>query len=409
MVGERVEELEAGRWGQGIEEVHRRIGARFYRSKPRWRPLAYLKGLMSPVERKNWWQLAEQAGDATPDGVQRLLYNYVWDAGLVRDDLRDYAMEHLGDADGVLVVDETGFLKKGTKSVGVQRQYSGTAGRTENCQVGVFLSYATGQGRVLQDRELYLTQGWSEDWERRREAGVSEGVRFQTKPQLAQKMVKRAAEGGVPFRWFAGDTVYGNDRRLRRWLEEQDIPHVLAIKSNEKLWAWTEGGPGQVRADRLASQVAESDWARLSAGDGSKGPRMYDWTWVVIRPIREEGKGYWLLVHRSVSQPEELAYYVCYGLGETTPEELVKVAGIRWTIEECFEEAKGLVGLDQYEVRRWEGWCRHVTLAMLAHAYLAVVRLQANIGPGGKRGRRGLDCKPDTVHGSRGAPAAVPD
>lgn len=386
MAGERVEVLEAEGWAQGIEEVHRRIGARFYRSEPRWRALAYLKGLISPVERKNGWQLAEQAGDATPDGVQRLLYNYVWDAGLVRDDLRDYVMEHLGEADGVLVVDETGFLKKGTKSVGVQRQYSGTAGRIENCQVGVFLTYATSQGRVLLDRELYLPQVWSEDWERRREAGVPEGVRFRTKGQLAQKMVARAKEGGIPFRWFAGDTVYGSDRRLRRWLEEQDIPHVLAVKSNERLWAWTEEGPRQVRADRLASQVEGSDWVRLSAGDGAKGPRMYDWTWVAIRPLREAGKGYWLLVRRSVARPAELAYYVCYGPEETTLEELVKVAGIRWSIEECFEEAKGLVGLDQYEVRKWEGWYRHVTLAMLAHAYLAVVRLQANASPGGKKG-----------------------
>ena len=386
MAGERVEVLEAVRWAWGIEEVHRRIGARFYRSEPRRRALDYLKGLISPVERKNGWQLAEQAGDATPDGVQRLLYNYVWDAELVRDDLRDYVMEHLGDANGVLVVDETGFLKKGTKSVGVQRQYSGTAGRIENCQVGVFLTYATGQGKVLLDRELYLPQVWSEDWERRREAGVPEGVKFQTKPQLAQKMVVRAIVGGVPFRWFAGDTVYGSDRRLRRWLEQQEIPHVLAIKSNEKLWAWTEEGPRQVRADRLASLMDESDWARLSAGDGSKGPRIYDWTWVAIRPLREEGKGYWLLVRRSMAQPEELAYYVCYGPRETTLEELVKVAGIRWSIEECFEEAKGLVGLDQYEVRRWEGWYRHVTLAMLAHAYLAVVRLQANTGSEAKKG-----------------------
>ena len=378
--------LEAARWARGIEEVHRRIGSRFYRSEPRRRALDYLKGLISPVERKNGWQLAEQAGDARPDGVQRLLYNYVWDADLVRDDLRDYAVEHLGDANGVLVVDETGFLKKGTKSVGVQRQYSGTAGRIENCQVGVFLTYATGQGRVLLDRELYLPQVWSEDWERRREAGVPDGVRFQTKPQLAQKMVARAVEGGVPFRWFAGDTVYGSDRWLRRWLEQQEIPHVLAIKSNEKLWAWTEEGPRQVRADRLASQVEESDWARLSAGDGSKGPRIYDWTWVAIRPLREPGKGYWLLVRRSIAQPEELAYYVCYGPGVTTLEELVKVAGVRWSIEECFEEAKGLVGLDQYEVRKWEGWYRHITLAMLAHAYLAVVRLQANAGPEAKKG-----------------------
>ena len=386
MAGERVEVLEAAGWTEGIEEVHRRIGARFYRSEPRWRALAYLKGLVSLVERRNGRQLAEQAGDTTPDGVQRLLYNYVWDAGLGRDDLRDYVVERLGDADGLMVVDETGFLKEGTKSVGVQRQYSGTAGRIENCQVGVFLSYATGQGRVLLNRELYLTQVWREDGARRREARVPEGVGFQTKPQLARKMVERAAEGRVPFRWLAGDTAYGSDRRLRRWLRQQGIPHVLAVKSNEKLWAWTEEGPRRVRAHRLASQVEESDWARLSAGDGSKGPRMYDWTWVAIRPLLEPDKGYWLLARRGVARPEELAYFVCYGPEETTPEELVKIAGIRWSIEECFEEAKGLVGLDQYEVRKWEGWYRHVTLAMLAHAYLAVVRLQANGGPRGKKG-----------------------
>ena len=194
-------------------------------------------------------------------------------------------------------------------------------------------------------------------------------VAFRTKPQLARGMVERAVESGVPFGWVAGDTVYGSDRKLRRWLEQQEIPHVLAVKSNEKLWAWTEEGPRQVRADRLASQVEESGWIRLSAGDGAKGPRVYDWTWVSIRPLREPGKGYWLLARRSIAQPEELAWYVCFGPAETTLEELVRVAGIRWTIEECFEEAKGQVGLDQYEVRKWEGWYRHITLAMLAHAY----------------------------------------
>ncbi len=198
MFGEMVEVLEVAQWAKGIEDLHRRIGARFYRSEPRWRALAYLKGLLSPVERKNGWQLAEQAGDATPDGVQRLLYNYVWDAGLVRDDLRDYVVEYLGDACGALVADETGFLKKGSKSAGVQRQYSGTAGRIENCQVGVFLTYATAQGRVLLDRELYLPQVWSEDWERRHEAGAPEGVRFQTKPQLARKMWSVRQKGASP-------------------------------------------------------------------------------------------------------------------------------------------------------------------------------------------------------------------
>ena len=368
---------EVVRWAEGIEKVHECIAGRFRRPEPRRRALEYLQGLLSSVERKNGWQLAEQAGDATPDGVQRLLSTYRWDADQVRDDHRDYVVEHLGDADGVLVVDETGFLKKGDKSVGVQRQYSGTAGRIENSQVGVFLAYAGVKGRTLLDRELYLPQVWAKDWERRREAGVPEHVEFRTKPQLAQMMLERAVESGIPFGWVTGDAVYGSDRNLRRWLEREGIPHVLAIKSNEKLWAWTEKGPRQVRADRLASWVDECDWHRLSAGDGAKGPRFYDWTTVAIRPLREPGKEYWLLARRSIAQPAELAYYVCFGPSGTAMAELVKVAGRRWAIEECFEEAKGQVGLDQYEVRRWDGWYRHITLAMLAHAYLAVIRYQA--------------------------------
>ena len=316
-------------------------------------------------------------GDATPDGVQRLLYNYQWDADLVRDDLRSYVIEHLADAAAVLVVDETGFLKKGDKSVGVQRQYSGTAGRIENSQIGVFLAYASVNGRTLLDRELYLPQVWAEDLERRWEAGVPEGVSFRTKPQLAQLMLERAVESGVPFGWVAGDEVYGNDRNLRLWLERRCVPHVLAIKRSEKLWALTDRGLRQVRADRLVSGVEECAWVRCSAGDGAKGPRIYDWATVEIRPLREPGKGYWLLARRSMADPGELAYYVCYGPAGTSLEELARVAGTRWAIEECFEEAKGQVGLDQYEVRRWDGWYRHITLAMLAHAYLSVIKHQA--------------------------------
>ena len=378
------EVAEVGRWAEGIERIHECIAGRFRRPEPRRRALEYLKGLLSPVERKNGWQLAEHIGDATPYGVQRLLSGYVWDADLVRDDLKQYVVEHLGNGDAVLVVDETGFLKKGDKSAGVQRQYSGTAGRIENCQVGVFLAYASANGRALLDRELYLPRVWADDLERRREAGVPESVGFQTKPQLAQLMLGRALESGVPFTWFTGDEVYGSDRKLRLWLERQEIPHVMAVKSNGKLWAWTDKGPLQVRADRLASQVDETGWVRISAGDGAKGPRIYDWAAVAIRPLREPGKGHWLLARRSVANPEELAYYVCYGPAGTALQELVRVAGRRWTIEECFEEAKGQVGLDQYEVRRWDGWYRHITLAMLAHAYLAVVRNQAL--DGGEKG-----------------------
>ena len=322
--------------------------------------------------------------------------------------MKEYVVEHLADAEGVLVVDETGFLKKGTKSVGVQRQYSGTAGRIENSQIGVFLTYATVQGRVLLDRELYLPQVWADDAERRREAGVPEEVAFRTKPQLARGMLERAVEAGVPFRWVAGDEVYGSDRNLRRWLEGADIPHVLAIKSNEKLWVLTDKGPRQVRADQLVSGVAESDWSRCSAGNGAKGPRVYDWVRVVTRPLGAPGKGYWLLARRRIAQPEELAYYVCFGPADTTLEDLVRVAGTRWTIEECFEEAKGQVGLDQYEVRKWEGWYRHITLVMLAHAYLAVVRRRANACFGGKKGESRSGMKPYTADGSRGAPTTVP-
>ena len=264
---------EVARWAEGIERVHECISGRFRRPEPRRRVLDYLRGLLSPVERKNGWQLAEQAGDATPDGVQRLLSTYQWDADLVQGDLAGYVVEHLDDAEAVLVVDETGFLKKGDKSAGVQRQYSGTAGRIENSQIGVFLAYASDKGRTLLDRELYLPQVWTEDRERRREAGVPEEVVFRTKPQLAQLMLERALESGVPFGWVAGDEVYGSDRNLRLWLEREGLSHVMAIKRNEKLWALTEKGPRQVRADRLASQVDELDWVRCSAGDGAKGPR----------------------------------------------------------------------------------------------------------------------------------------
>jgi len=222
-----------------------------------------------------------------------------------------------------------------------------------------------------------LPQVWAEDWERRREAGVPESLRFRIKPQLAQLMLGRALELGVPFAWFTGDEVYGSDRKLRLWLEREGIPHVMAIKSNEKLWALTDQGPLQVRADRLASGVAESAWVRCSAGNGAKGPRVYDWAAVDIRPLREPGKGHWLLARRSIAKPGELSYYVCFGPAGTSLEELVRVAGTRWAIEECFEEAKGEVGLDQYEVRRWDGWYRHITLAMLAYAYLAVIRQHA--------------------------------
>jgi SRSO17 transposase len=281
-------------------------------------------------------------------------------------------VKHLGDEDGVLVIDETGFLKKGTKSAGVQRQYSGTAGRVENSQIGVFLGYATKQGRTFLDRELYLPQAWAEDKQRRAEAGIPKEVKFATKLVLARRMIERAAQGGVPFRWVTGDEVYGNDSQMRRWLEGRKIFYVLAVSSQYRVFY--EGA--RRWAAEIATLLPKKAWKRMSAGAGTKGERLYDWALLPLGEV-DEARQRWLLFRRSMSDPTDLAYYVVSGPKKTRIEEMVKVAGTRWAIEESFESAKGEVGLDHYEVRSWDGWYRHMTLAMIAHAYLTVLRARA--------------------------------
>lgn len=360
-------------WAGELKVLGSRIGQRFERSEPRERAIAYLKGLMSDVQRKNGWQLAEQAGEATPDGMQRLLSTAVWDVDGVRDDLRDYVVETLGSSDGVLVLDESGFLKKGMHSVGVKRQYSGTAGRVENCQIGVFLGYASEKGQALIDRALYLPQEWAADQARRREAKVPVEVTFATKPELGRQMLERAFAAGIPARWVTGDSIYGGDRRLRLWLEEQGRWFVLGIGKDEPLWSSFY----QQRADERAAALSEEAWCRLSCGAGAKGPRVYDWA---LLPLPRWGQSpevlHALLVRRSVTGGE-LAYFVVFAPAGTTLQTLVTVAGMRWTIEDCFEVGKSETGLDEYEVRHWPGWYRHITLSMLALAFLAVTRCQA--------------------------------
>ena len=353
-----------------VERVWQRLRPRFARAEMRVRCRRYLQGLLSETRRKNGWQLAEAVGERTPHGMQELLSRAVWNADAVRDDLRAYVVEHLGDPDAVLVIDETGFLKKGTKSVGVQRQYSGTAGRIENCQLGVFLTYASGRGHAFLDRALYLPQSWTEDAARRQEAGVPPAVRFATKPQLARAMLARALAAQVPAAWVTGDVVYGNDGSLRRWLESEQWPYVLAVACSHPVW---DGGV-QVRVDALVAQIPDAAWQRIGVGAGSKGPRRYDWACARLPYWTDDGWAQWLLLRRSLSDPTELAFYRAFGPEETTVAALAHVAGTRWTIEGCLEEAKGEVGLADYEVRRWDGWYRHVTLALLAHAVLAVTR-----------------------------------
>jgi SRSO17 transposase len=371
---------EVAAWADGLAEVHARIASRFARSEPRERVLAYVRGLLAPVERKNSWTLAERAGEANPDGMQRLLAAADWDADAVRDDVRDYVVEHLGSAEGVLVVDETGFLKKGGKSAGVARQYSGTAGRIENCQVGVFLAYATPAGRTLLDRELYLPKAWTEDRARCREAGIPEQVQFATKPELAMRMLDRALDAEVPAGWVTGDEVYGQHYRLRARLEARSVGYVLAVPVNQRVIATVHDRVVERRADELIATVPAQAWKKISVGNGAKGPRYYHWARVVIRPLETTSKGYWLLARRNVTDSTDLAYYLCYGPPGTPLRELARVAGTRWAIEETFQTAKGEVGLDQYQVRRYDAWYRHITLAMLAHAFLTVTRTHATKG-----------------------------
>jgi SRSO17 transposase len=357
-------------WTLWLTEVERWLMPHFARREAQHRAWAYIRGLLSPAERKNGWQLAEVNGDATPYGVQHLLGRARWDADAVRDDLRAYLVKSMGDPHAVLVLDETGFLKKGQQSVGVARQYSGTAGRVENCQIGVFLAYASVHGHALLDRALYLPQGWTDDRARCAHAGVPAEQRFATKPQLARHMLQRAFEAGVPARWVTGDSVYGADRRLRVWLEEQDHAYVLAVLGKE--YVWRAGRQHQVKS--VLAALGTEGWERLSAGAGAKGPRWYDWLWLPLAAPWQSDWRRWLLVRRSLSTPADLTAYVVFAPCATTLATVVQVAGSRWAIERSFEEAKGEVGLDHYEVRSWTGWYRHITLAMWAYALLTVLR-----------------------------------
>src|SRR6266516_200105 len=363
-------------WGAGFEEVCERIGPVYARSETRARAQAYLRGLLSPIERKNGWQMAEEAGEATPYAMQYLLDRARWDADRLRDILRGYVCEKLGDAKAMLVIDETGFVKKGTKSVGVQRQYSGTAGRIENCQLGVFHSYASPRGHSLLDRELYLPKSWTQDPARCRKADVPAEIGFATKPELAARMLWRSLNAGVQAARVIGDTVYGSHRPLRAGLEAREQAYALAVTCQEHV----EVAGHERRVDQLAQELAAEAWQRLRAGAGSKGRRLYDWARLPLsRPV-PAGWERWLVIRRSLAvgaEPPDWAYVLVFARKGTPLEEMVHVIGARWTVEQCFEVGKGEVGLDEYEVRSWQGWYRHITRCMLAQAFLTGLRAES--------------------------------
>lgn len=350
------------------------VGKRFRRRDTRAHASGYVRGLLGRIERKNSWQVAEYLGDVTPYAVQHLLGRASWNADDVRDEISRYAKDHLlmSGERGVLIVDETGFLKKGNKSAGVQRQYSGTAGRIENCQIGVFLALASSQGRALLDRELYLPKSWSEDIPRREAAAIPAEVAFATKPQLAQRMLERVLVKGFSAEWVLGDEVYGSDSKFRRFLDEREQPYVLAVSSQQRLWVELR----QERLDALVKTISAEHWFQLSAGDGAKGPRVYDWAAASFGTPVTGSLHRWVLFRRSIEKPEEYAYYLCLAAAGVGAGELAQAAGRRWHIECCFEAGKQETGLDEYEVRSWHGWYRHISLSMLALVFLSVVRLR---------------------------------
>jgi SRSO17 transposase len=326
--------------------------------------------------------------------MQRLLNAAVWDEDEVRDALGRYVAAGLGDAAAVLIADETGFLKSGSQSAGVQRQYTGTAGKIANCQVGVFLAYAvpaTGT-RVLVDRELYVPRSWTEDEQRCAAAGMPDDLEFATKPELARTMIERAIRAGLPFSWFTADEAYGDNGPLRDWLEEAKVAYVVAVACDHRV----PGGAGHtIRADRLAARVPAPGWHRMSCGTGSKGERLYDWAIAGAGP-----GGRQLLIRRSITSGA-LAYYRCWSPRTATLAELVKTAGARWAVEECFQAAKNETALDHRQVRKHSAWYRHVTLVMCAHAWLAITAAVSRPPPHAAPG-----CGPGDAAGpERGTPA----
>jgi SRSO17 transposase len=363
-------------WADEFEILWRQAGRCFRRHDLRHRAQGYVQGLLGRVDRKNGWQLAEYLGDETPHGIHRLLDRASWNAADIRDELIRYVHKNLltPNEAGVLIVDETGFLKKGNKSAGVQRQYSGTAGRIENCQIGVFLALAGANGRALIDRELYLPKSWCDDAERRKSAAIPTDIIFATKQQLAKKMLIRAFENGIRPRWVLGDEIYGSDSKFRRFLESRSQPYVLAVSSQQRLWIEYR----QRRFDEIVKDVPADMWFRMNIADGTKGPRVYDWAAGRFGVPDDSGLVKWMLFRRSVDSPDKIAYYMCLAPADATAQDLAIAAGQRWNIECCFEATKQETGLDEYEVRSWHGWYRHMSLSMLAMAFLTVVRAKAD-------------------------------
>lgn len=374
LTGEALETL--SEWSATLKSFQQRLGKDFARAEARLAAFDYIQALLSPVERKNGWQMAEQVGYANPYRFQHLLGRAQWDANAVCADVRQYAVEHLKSKTDILAIDETGFLKQGEQSVGVQVQYYGTTGHLENCQVGVFMSYISDKGHTLIDRRLYLPRSWAEDESKRKKTAIPESIEFATKPQLAQQMLESALKAGIRPAWFVADEVYGTDGSFWWWLEQTaEQPYVLTVNKKQCVVI----GWQRYRASDLVPHDSQQ-WQRLSCGMGSKGERYYDWARVAVNCDSSRGFQRWLLFRRSLEHPDDPRFVSCYQVfanSDTTLETMAQIAGQRWRIEECFKLAKDQLGLGEYEVRSWHGWHRHITLVLAAQTFLTVLRYLA--------------------------------
>jgi SRSO17 transposase len=371
-------------WSASLREVKRRLRPLFAQGRSAVNAGLYLDGLLGDERRKTGWMRAEAAGDPGPWRQQALLGRDRWDADALRDLVRDYVVEHLADDDAVLVVDETGFLKQGKASCGVARQYTGPAGKITNCQIGVFATYVSCHGHAFIDRALYLPKSWTDDPTRLKATYVPSVVPFATKPQLASRMIMRAIATAVPFRWVAGDTVYGIGD-IERDLRRAGKGYVLGVGASHAFRSWGKPRAIAGTAAEIAEALEASDWVRLSAGLGTKGPRLHDWCYLELADLEaeefhDENHGLWtrgLLIRRHIVDGD-LAYFTTWCPVGTSIEKLVSVEGHRWAIEDSFETAKNEFGLDHNETRSWHGWHRHVSLVMLAFAMMAAIRHQTN-------------------------------
>ncbi len=354
-------------------ELMRRLSKAFSNEQGFANMQNYVKGLLGNSERKNGWQLSEYVGESAPYTLQQFIYRGRFSSDEIRDGLREYVSDNLGEEEGILVVDETGFLKQGKHSCGVKRQYSGTAGRIENCQIGVFLTYASTKGHSPIDRRLYMPKEWIDDKERCKKAGVPEDITFKTKPEMALEMIQKATESKMPYAWVTGDCVYGDYTNIRLWLEENRKNYVLNVSGKSYVWI----GHEQRSVKSIIESLPDDGWTAISCGDGSKGARLYNWQKVAINPGMTPDFERALLIRRSIKKPDETRAYLCFSPAGTSLQKLVETAGCRWTVETCFKESKSIVGLDQYEVRGYGGWYKHITLACIALAFLTVLSIKS--------------------------------